>query len=73
MARTITHQPRTVTLANTKAGTTVADIKYNPTLSTTLTNGSTATYGEWEIGWATTTTTCYMDNIVDDLVTKYGS
>ena len=73
MARTITHQPRTVTITNTKSGTSVADIKYTPTLSTTLVNGTAVTYGEWEIDWATTTNTCYIDSITDDLVTKYGS
>lgn len=70
--RTVTHTPQTVTINNTKAGTTVADIKYTPTLSTTLVDGSAITYGEGEIADATTATATYLHIIYDDLVTIYA-
>lgn len=75
MARNIVLQPRTVTISATVVWTTVFDLKYNPTLSTTLTNWSTTTYTEWTASGvftdSTTAQTYYIDNIVDNLVTKY--
>jgi len=73
MARTVTHQPQSFAITNTKAGSTVADIKYTPSsLATSYSNGTAATYGEGELGGATTSNTCYLPVITDDLVTKYG-
>lgn len=73
MARTVTHQPQTFAVTNTKAGSTVADIKYTPSsLATSYSNGTAATYGEGELGGATTSNTSYLHVQTDDLVTKYG-
>jgi len=75
MARTLTKQNRSVTIAATKAGSTVFDVRYNPTLSTTLTNGTTETFSEGTATGvftdSTTGQTFYVDQINDDLVTKY--
>lgn len=72
MAKTITHTPLTCTISNTKAGTTVADIKYTPTLSTTWVAGSSETFGEGEFNSATTTATQYIHIIYDNLVATYA-
>ena len=72
MVNTITHQPRTVTISSTACGTSVTNRRYDPTLSTTLNNGSAVTYAEGEYNSGTTTHTYYIDSISDDLVTKYA-
>jgi hypothetical protein len=76
MARNVTLTPQTVTIAATKAGSTVFDIRYNPTLSTTLVDGSVITYTEGTTSGvftdSTTTTVNYIHQINDDLVTKYS-
>lgn len=73
MARTVTHQPQTFAITNTKSGSTVADIKYTPSsLVTSWSNGTAVTYGEGELGGATTSNTYYLPTITDDAVTKYG-
>lgn len=73
MAKTITLTPLTCTISNTKAGTTVADIKYTPTLSTTWVAGSAETFGEGEYNSGTTAEAQYMHIIYDDLVAIQGS
>lgn len=72
MARTITLTPQTVTITSTKVGSVVSEVRYDPTLSTTLVDGSPITYWEGEYNSGTTTTTCYIHQINDDLVTKYS-
>ena len=72
MGNTITLQPRTCAITNTAAGSSVADRKYTPSLTTTLTNWSAITYAEGEYNGGTTTYTCYIDSIIDDLATKYA-
>lgn len=68
---TITHQPQVAAQTNTQSGTTVADKKYVPTLTSTRSNGSAETFAEGEFNGWTTTHTYIIHNITDDLVTKY--
>lgn len=72
MANTITHTPQTCTITNAVSGTTAADIKYVPTLSTTWVAGASETFSEGEYNNGTTTHTQYLHILYDDLVTKYG-
>ena len=76
MARTITLQPQAVTIAATKVGSTVFTQRYDPTLSTTLVNGSAETFSEGPASGvftdSTTGQTFYIHQINDDLVTKYA-
>ena len=77
MARTITLTPQTSAQTNTKAGTTIFDIRYNPTLTTTWTAGSDVSYAEGTASGvftdSTTAQTFYIPTITDTLVTKYGT
>lgn len=76
MARTVTLQPQAVTITSAKVGSVVTSQRYDPTLSTTLVNGSAETFAEWTSSYyftdSTTGQTFYIHQINDDLVTKYS-
>ena len=76
MARAVALQPRAVTITATKVGSVVTSQRYDPTLSTTLVEGTPVSYQEGTSSYnftdSTTGQTFYIDNINDDLVTKYS-
>ena len=70
--KTITHTPQTETLSSSASGSSVADRKYVPSLSTTWSSGTSETFVEWELGSTNTTATQYLHIIYDNLVAVYA-